>query len=70
MPMTVHDHGAPAEVQQSTNEPAAVDKSGPNTLGQFLSLLRIFDNVVVQSDDPAGPRVLIDGNAASASLFR
>jgi hypothetical protein len=70
MPMTVHDHGACAEMQESTDEPATVDKSGPDTLGQFLCLLRIFDDMMVQSHDPAGAGVLIGGNLAGAGLFR
>ena len=69
MPMPMHDHGASAEVEQPTNEPATVDESGPDTLGQFLCRLGIFDDVMMQSDDPMGTWVLIDDSPAGAILI-
>src|SRR6478752_4407812 len=46
MPMAVHDRGVIGKVLQTTNEPAAIDECRPDTLGQFLRRLRIFDDEI------------------------
>ena len=62
----MHDHGVIGEMLQPTDEPAAVDQRRPDALRQLLRRLRVFDDVMVQSHDPAGARILSDGNLGSA----
>jgi hypothetical protein len=69
MSMTVHNHDTSGQPLQSAKEPGSVDEGSPDTLGQCLRWLRVFDDMVVQGHDPLGSRVLFEDDTESANLI-
>ena len=61
MPVTVHQElrGRPGAASRPPHEPVAVDQRGSDPLRQRLCRPWIFDEVVVQGEDPAGARKLL-----------
>src|SRR5262245_59724186 len=56
--MSVHQHHLAGAGLETTYQPIAVDERRTDTLGESLGRSRIFDQMMVQSDDPAGLWVL------------
>src|SRR5262245_39325410 len=56
--MPVHQHHLAGAGFETTNEPIAVDQRRADALGESLGRSRIFDQMMMQSDDPAGLWVL------------
>src|SRR5262245_28406442 len=57
MPVTVHHDRSACQTLQSANEPVSVDQGRTDTFGERLRRPGIFDEMVVESDDPVGSRV-------------
>src|SRR5262249_47690984 len=57
VPVTVHHDRSACQTLQSANEPVSVDQRRTDTLGERLRRPGIFDEMVVESDDPVGSRV-------------
>ncbi len=62
MPVAMHDHRVIAQALQTSHKPTAVDQGRTDALGQRRCRLGILDDVVVKRHDPAGARVLFDGD--------
>src|SRR6478609_11607114 len=54
MAVAVHDHDAGRERPELAYEPGAVDERSADPLGKCRDRHRIFQQVVMQRDDPAG----------------
>ena len=70
MAMAVHHDSASREPLQPAHQPVAVDEGGSDALGQGLGGAGIFDEMVMQRDDPARVRIMGDGDVHGARLFR
>ena len=62
MPVTVHHDHSVCQMPQPTNEPIAVNQGRADTLCECLPCPRIFNEMVVQTNDPAAARILRCGN--------
>ena len=59
MTVTVHQDGTARQGLQHAHEPVAVDQCRADAFRQGFRRARIFYDVMMQGDDPAGPRVLL-----------
>src|SRR6476660_8044428 len=59
VPVTVHHNDAVGQGLKLAHEPVAVDQRRADALRQSLCRPRIFDDMMMQGDDPAGARVLL-----------
>src|SRR5271155_3191563 len=66
--VAVHDDRSGRDALQAADEPVSVDQRGPDPLRKGLHTAGIFDDVMVDSDDPARARILRDGEVDRAHL--
>src|ERR1700730_9401269 len=62
MSMTVHQHRAARQGAQSANQPTAIDQGRADALRKRFRRPGIFDEMVMESNEPAGSRVLRRGD--------
>jgi hypothetical protein len=60
MPVAVHDDNPPGVRLEDALKPAAVDEGGADPLGKGGDRHRVFNQVMVQPDDPSGARMTVE----------
>src|SRR5262245_24521618 len=69
MAVTVHDDDVGCERPELTDEPAAVDERGADPYRERQHRHGIFDEVMMQRDDPSRLWIFADRRSETAALF-
>ena len=69
IPMPVHEDTSLRHRLQAAQEPIAVDEGRSDALRQNLCRARILDRMVVEPDEPAGPRRPVSANLVKSAAW-